>query len=183
MIKNTITFRERLPFGQFSKTVLNMASELSTEYQKNDRVITQLPIIKIEDWRKAAAWINEEKNRQIVVDELIFIVLSTKGKNEEFKLTENNVSRHEKRKWKSFDKFIESGSGLYWKVELSKDEWKSGSSCECPYFLKNFTCKHIIGLALQSKMCKLPRTAITTELGERPKRGRKEKSYKALLKQ
>lgn len=79
---------------------------------------------------------------------------------------------------------MELGSEFYWKIKMCKDNWKLESTCQCPYFLKNLIFKHIIGLALQLKLCKLPRNAITTgELGERPKRGRKQKSYEALLKQ
>lgn len=159
-----------------------MASNLSLEY-KNDRVIAKEPVIKLDDWRKSAAWINGYNNEKLVTDELTITVLSTKGISQNFKLSANNVYRHERRKWKSFDTYVESGYGLYWKVILSKENWKTESKCECPSFLKNFICKHIIGLSLHSKFCKLPRTAITTELGDRPKRGRKAKSYKALLKQ
>lgn len=39
IIKKTITFRERMPLAQFTKTVIKMTADLSKEYEKGVRVI------------------------------------------------------------------------------------------------------------------------------------------------
>lgn len=183
VIKNTVTFRERMDFAQFSQTVLEMATGLSIEYMKLERVIALTPTITVNDWRKAAAWANEKLTEQIIVDDNTFLVPSTKALNKKLKISQASVKKIEKTKWESFDKYVKDGSGLFWRVSICKENWKMNSFCNCPFFQKNFKCKHIIGISLRLKLCKLPRTAITTEIGSKPKRGRKTKSYKALLQQ
>lgn len=185
IIKKTITFRERLPFGQFVLTVLEMTADLSAEYRKNERVLADMPIIRMADWRLAAVWANDNSRLHIINnnEEMSYIVPSSKAIAEKWSLTEDNVARIENSQWDTFDQFVEYACGLFWNVTLSKDHWKTFSTCDCPYFLKHYMCKHVIGMSLRHKICKLPRAAIPTELGAKPKRGRKAQSTKALLTQ
>lgn len=164
-------------------TILEMTADLSIEYKKNERVFADMPNIGIADWRKAAVWANDSSCNHIVnnIGELNFIVRSTKAITDNWTLTEDNVVRIENSQWKPFDQFIDYACGLYWNVVLSKSDWKTCSTCDCPYFLKRYMCKHVIGMALRLKICKLPRAAIPTALGAKPKRGRKTQSTKALL--
>ena len=71
-----------------------------------------------------------------------------------------------------------------WKVILlifhNPSLWKKGS-CNCPSFFKEFTCKHVIGLAIRLKYCTPPPAAKDVKIGERRKRGRPKKATKALL--
>lgn len=183
VIKRTITFRERLPFGQFVLTVFEMASGLSVEYRKNERVMQELPVISINDWRDAAIWANDEKRRHISTHNMVFIVPSSKALNEEWDLTKANVEKLQKTKFRDFDQYVKFGIGFYWTVNLSQTQWQMFSSCDCPHFLKNFMCKHVIGVALRNKICKLPRAAIPTAIGEKRKRGKPAQAKKALLTQ
>jgi uncharacterized Zn finger protein len=55
------------------------------------------------------------------------------------------------------------------------------SKCNCPAFLKNYTCKHVVGMAIRLKYCKPPSAVETMPIGEKRKRGRPAKAKPALL--
>ena len=63
---------------------------------------------------------------------------------------------------------------------MNDSYWKR-SKCNCPAFLKNYICKHIVGMAIRLKHCKPPPEAKTVALGEKRKRGRPSKAKPALL--
>jgi len=52
---------------------------------------------------------------------------------------------------------------------------------DCPYYFKNFLCKHLIGLAIRLKAVALPVEAKNIPIGLKRKRGRPAKAKKALL--
>lgn len=169
VIKNTVTFRERLPFGQLGQlgqTVLNMTEAISKEYADKKRVILMARPITKYDWKKAARWAG---NRQIGhikgSDANTFIVPSTEALEEKWILSNDKVAHLENMQSNDFDQYVSFGSGLYWKVQLSRDDWKSKSFCTCPYFLKNFIFKHVIGMGLRLKLCRCPRNADPTTIG------------------
>ena len=43
--------------------------------------------------------------------------------------------------------------------------------CNCPAFLKNYICKHIVDMAIRSKYCGPPATAKTVSIDKKRKRG------------
>ena len=51
-----------------------------------------------------------------------------------------------------------------------------------PYFLKNYKCKHVEGIAIRLKMVDPPSEAKSVPLGEKRKRGRPKKVGVALSK-
>jgi len=58
--------------------------------------------------------------------------------------------------------------------------WKT-SKCNCPAFLKNYICKHIVGMGFRLKYCKPPPAAKAVPIGEKRKRGRPAKDKPAML--
>ncbi len=58
--------------------------------------------------------------------------------------------------------------------------WKT-SKCNCPVFVKNYMCKHVVGMGIRLKYCKPPPAAKTIPIGEKRKRGRPSKAKPALL--
>lgn len=52
--------------------------------------------------------------------------------------------------------------------------------CDCPFYLKNFVCKHLIGLAIRLKIVAPPVEAKNVPLGQKRKRGRPSKAQQAL---
>lgn len=85
------------------------------------------------------------------------------------------------RQFKSLDEFYNERYGLFWTTVLNKNLWLY-SLCDCPDFLKNYMCVHIVGMALREKCCKLPKKAIAVPLKKKPIKGRKPKAGPALKK-
>jgi hypothetical protein len=55
-------------------------------------------------------------------------------------------------------------------MENSSD-WKT-SKYNCPAFIKNYICKHAVGVAIRLKYYKPPAASKTVPIGETRKRGR-----------
>lgn len=159
-----------------------MTSGVSNEYRKEEREIRYEPIIKINDWRMAALWANDRSRMELRVGDEYF-VRSSKAIDKNWTLSEESIALIKNTKYRSFDQYVDLAFGFYWQISISHQNWQTESSCNCPYFLKNFMCKHVIGLSLRMKICKLPRAAIATPLGAKPKSGRKANAKKALLTQ
>jgi len=96
-------------------------------------------------------------------------------------ITKNEIQRYKRKQWSSFAQFKDLQFGS-WKVTLPNigSEWKKGF-CNCPNFLKEYICKHVIGMAIRLKHCKPPSIAKDVPLGEKRKRGRPRKATQALL--
>ncbi len=96
-------------------------------------------------------------------------------------ITKNEIQRYKRKNGTSFDQLKNLQFGI-WKLTLpnNESEWKNGI-CNCPSFFKEFICKHVIGMAIRRKFCRLPPAAKDIPLGEKRKRGRPRKATKALL--
>lgn len=163
-----------------------MTAGVSLEYKKKERFIATRPNITLDDWRKAGLWCKNKQCEHIYCDEeAIYFVPSSKGIDEQWTLSADNVQRLKIANFKTFDQLIDFGKGLHWSVKLfnDKNDWSVHSSCDCPYFLKNYKCKHVIGMALRQRIAKIPMAAVSTQIGAKPKRGRKKKAAQALLTQ
>lgn len=181
-IKRDVTLRERLPLAQFAEAVLQMTRELSLNYAQHKREFATEAKVDLMLWREAASWAKSDvpqRNISSSCDETVVQVISSVGM--EKGLTFERIDAIQQKKWSSFDQFVNEGFGNCWTVQVSTPDWKDYSKCECPQFQKNYVCKHILGVALREKICKLPRTAIPTMLEQKAKPGRKKKNTKALL--
>lgn len=92
-----------------------------------------------------------------------------------------DLNRYKKEKFTTFHQFKKSFD--IWRLEMENDlSWRK-SKCNCPAFLKNYICKHVVGMAIRLKRCKPPPAAKTVPIGEKRKRGRPAKAKAALLMQ
>jgi hypothetical protein len=93
----------------------------------------------------------------------------------------NQVKRYENCRFNLFDTYKSVYFNI-WCVCLSDnpEEWRT-ATCTCPSFLKNYICKHVIGMSIRLKYCKPPPEAKNVEVGTKRKRGRPSKARKALL--
>ena len=72
-----------------------------------------------------------------------------------------------------------------WKVSINEADWKQ-STCTCPFFNKNYKCKHIAGIANRLRFQgypKIPLESVSIMPEERRKRGRPALARSALLTQ
>lgn len=75
--------------------------------------------------------------------------------------------------WQSFDQYVISRNSM-WVVKLTESNWES-ASCTCQIFLKEYICKHILGIAIRLKYCDIavvPAAAKSVPIGEKRKKGR-----------
>lgn len=187
MIKGTVTFREKLPVEQFIDTVLiGMTHEISKDYATQQRVIAETPTIKIKSWREASLWLKKARYLKAENDAEFsgYYVASSQLKSEV-----NFDSRYIQglntfENYKSLNEYREKRFNKFWTIKLNKGTtWNIHSSCDCPSFLKNYQCKHVIGLSLGNGQCKLPKKALTAEIKKVVgKKGRIAKSTPALQK-
>lgn len=182
VIKGTVTFREKLPVEQFIDTVLiKMTSEISTDYATGKRAIAEEPTITIDAWREASLWL--QKSRCVKVEESAELVsyCVASSQLEVDRYDKNFVDGINATEFKSLDEYREKRFAKFWTVKLDKTAWHTQSLCDCPSFLKNYYCKHVIALALRKKLCKLPKKALTAKITKAVnKKGRVAKSTAAL---
>lgn len=71
---------------------------------------------------------------------------------------------------------------LRWTVTVAKKPNSLNEGrCNCPAFLKEYMCKHIIGLSIRMKFVSAPAEAKSIPIGQKRKRGRPAKNKKALM--
>ena len=72
--------------------------------------------------------------------------------------------------WKLFSTFQDYQVRL-WEVAMEGDDWKQ-VTCFCPPFLKEYICKHIIGISIKLGLYTVRDDAKDLPLTQKPKRGR-----------
>jgi len=83
--------------------------------------------------------------------------------------------------WTSFEHFTEAMVNM-WCIKLNLD-LPDRANCDCPVFLKQYQCKHTLGLAIRLKIVEPPSAARSIPLGQKRKPGRPKKARPALVMQ
>lgn len=196
VLKSNYTFRNRLEFGVFVETIAGVVRKLSKDYLNENRKVSTVPSISTALWRKSVDWVS---NSDLINADLVkvqsndstlkYFIRSDKFENvEKRRFNFEYCKKVLETQWKTFDDYEKFGFQTFYEVIVRKNEenestdnWKIHSKCTCVEFMKTFICSHIIGIALLEKICKCPKFAITTPLGEKAKRGRKRKASQALM--
>lgn len=159
-----------------------MTAELSNDYREGKRINMNKPEIKLNQWTEAAQWLSDAQYLNYSEEDTAkeFYIKSSKIENDiTFEI--ENVEKIRNYKFKTLDEYTNTRHGSFWILKLNKLDWMD-SLCDCPTFRKKYMCKHVIGIALREKCCKLPRKAIVVPLAKKPQRGRKPKATKGLQK-
>ncbi len=186
VIKKEGTLRKRLSMAMFLKAATDLTSDWSRErhpehfnYRKpfatNVTLSTQL-------YRKAYEWL---KNPTRVTIQNQNIYYSRSKSVTEQTLTSADVKSYKTAitncTFTSFDDYVYTLRGI-WCTTLNNENYLK-STCTCPSFFNHYICKHIIGVAAMAKIIKIPSTAKTMDIGQKPARGRPSKTKKALERQ
>ncbi len=184
VIKAEGTLRERLPINQFLAWMDAQMIKWSTERNSenlNHKTFSDVPTKSLAVWTAAYQWSKQQytvlKSSEGAVDSYFF---SAQGKDpiteyDEMIFTESFQSN----RWLEFDSMAEMRLSI-WKVSVESNDWES-ATCTCPVFLKEYICKHSVGLPVRLKLLTVPDTAKTIPIGQKRKRGRPKKSTSALL--
>jgi hypothetical protein len=184
VIKDEHTFRERHPLSRFlivANDIIKSWSMSRNQNQTDPIIFCTEPTITLQKWTNAYHF---AKSSKVVLQ----LPSTKKGFTDYYipagdteNITKTEIQRYKRKTWTSFNQFKELQFGI-WKTTLSniESEWKNGF-CNCPNFLKEYICKHIVGISIRLKFCKPPPAAKDVPLGEKRKRGRPRKATKALL--
>ena len=91
-------------------------------------------------------------------------------------ITHRTVTKYRKlllkSRWSSFQDYINWRYSA-WVVRINVDNWRE-ATCTCPNFLKNYICKHSLGMAIHLKAlnCVVPAIAKNIPIGQKRRRGR-----------
>jgi len=182
VIKKEETFRERMPLSRFLQQSIESVEKWSKQYDSNDKLFIESPTIGLKQWTDGYQWAKSNKvvRSQVNGDSIQYYC----PVGQENEVTEDQIQTVKEMRWNTFEQFKKRAS-IVWIVDIPNDgdtaeKWKGGK-CTCPCYLKQFICKHLIGLAIRLKYVKPPPAAKLVPIGQKRKRGRPKKATKALL--
>lgn len=184
VIKRKVTLRRRLPMNQFMACMKDMTADISIQFSKGERALKSEPTIKRNTYEKAAAMLQNDfkafKAKQAQnTNKTIFSVPSSRCAFEN--ATPSFYKTLVQKKWNSFDDYIVHGYHQFYIVEISTDDWKSESKCQCREFFEEHMCKHIVALGVRQKCTSIPDSANPVRLvATRRKPGRPKGTANAL---
>lgn len=176
-IKTDFTFRERATLSQFKNRIMDIVNKFSLEYKNGEKRVSMERAINKELWSKAYVWAKTRKFVQTEITDNGQLYYVSEGKTEALNQADKTI--YKDMNW-SFDEMAKSMFSI-WVLSFLSDEtkWRE-STCTCPSFFKEFTCKHVIGIALRLKIVEAPPDV---RLVEHNKKGRPAKAKKALIRQ
>lgn len=182
VVKDDGTYRERHVLSRFLVIASDIVKNWSAERKSNlpnAKKFAKQPDISLQLWTSAYQWAKLQKDITCVENEttkLYYIPARDIAS-----IQKADLNRYINSKWTNFNQFKKSHD--IWCMQMIEGNDWIKSKCNCPFFLKNYICKHIVGLALRLKLCKVPAAAKTVPIGEKRKRGRPAKAKRALLTQ
>ncbi len=147
------------------------------DQRNNIKQFATEPTITLQLWTSSHQWAKSNKNivRIPSGSKRIYYIPARDLQS----LTQIDLNRYKQQKFTTFNQFQKSFD--IWCLEMENNShWKT-SKCNCPAFLKNYICKHVVGMSIRLKYCKPLAAAKTVPIGEKRKRGRPAKAKPALL--
>jgi len=140
-LKDEKTLRRRLPVQVFIKQLLEWVHNWGSRYVGGANVVFFEPVIDLPLMTKAYQW--KKQNKQVKRHRDGFLMVPA-GKDTDL------VNWHLSSEWETFDEFKRNYfSG--WSTIVPTEKWIEGT-CNCPAFLKNFMCKHVVGIAIRLQL-------------------------------
>ncbi|CAF0837540.1 unnamed protein product [Adineta steineri] len=126
------------------------------------------PTISLALWTSSYHWAKSDKNVICLNNESSKVYyIPTRDLDS---IPQKDLNRYKTQKFTTFNQLKKSFD--IWCLEVENDSNWRKSKCNCPAFLKNFICKHVVGMGIRLKHCKPPAAAKTVPIGEKRKRGR-----------
>ena len=184
------TNRERLSVGKFfdimiDKTVYFWGFRSNPLNTANPKPFAFSPTITLDTYTRAYWWLRSEtslKEKTICGIKYHFIPSSKSGStilSSEF--LQQYIESHSACNWETFDDFAKMEASVH-RLIIDREDWMK-SRCSCPFFHKNYNCKHIIGVCKRLK-CQgvvIPDEAKSVEFGKKRGRGTPKHASRALI--
>ncbi|CAF2112912.1 unnamed protein product, partial [Rotaria magnacalcarata] len=182
VIKDEDILRERLVLSGFTVVLYSIVNKWSKERNPtliNSKKFEHQPLITLSAWTHAYNWVKLNKDVVSICNSETTMHYLLAG--EETRITDKEIKRYENCTFNSFGTYKSVYFNI-WRVCLSNnpEKWKE-ATCTCPSFMKNFVCKHTVGISIILKYCKPPPEAKNVTIGTKIKRGRRSKAKIALL--
>lgn len=161
VIKKENTIRERLPLSKFRVILFEMAQSWSNSYKNNLKHFQLKASIDLPLWTEAYQWVRQNKFVSLLDEDDNSKTYTISTNNEPPIVIPEIVE--------SFDEFKQKIFSSY-KTNIPKEDWHNGI-CNCPIFMKQFICKHIVGMAIRLKLTKPPPEAKNLPIGAKRKPG------------
>lgn len=180
-IKDDFGLRHRCSLGAFKGKLASMLNHLSCEYRdKVKNVQTKVPLKK-ELWKSAYEWALVTKNATVVKDKKNGMTHYYFHCGEIDTIPAADFKAYNKMAYDTFDEFA-AKYFLIRKVSVPLDPEKfQQATCTCINFMKEYTCRHVVGIGLRMKIINMP--AEHMPITPAGKRGRPKKAAPALVRQ
>ena len=114
------------------------------------------PLITLSVWIDAYNWVQLNKDVMSICNGDKTMYYLPAGEETINRITDKEIKRYKNCRFNSFDTYKSVYFNI-WCVCLSNnpEKWKE-ATCTCSSFMKNFVCKHTIGMSIKLKYCKPP---------------------------
>ncbi|CAF1442393.1 unnamed protein product [Adineta steineri] len=178
-IKPSPTYRERHVLSRFltiSPTIVNHWSIECDSSSTNVKVFATESTISLRLWTSSDQWAKTTEEI-ICIQNDVSKQYYIPARNLQ-SISQADLKRCIKQKWTSFKLFEKSYD--VWCLEMMDAlNWKT-SRCSCPAFLKDYICKHMVGMAIRLKISKPPAAAKAIPINSKRKRGRPTKNQTCI---
>lgn len=168
-IKDDFDFRTKPKLNLFKRKIFHILEVFSGEYRDGIKMVRMDAPIKDKLWEEALQWAKSDKRVQPDTttdhDYNVYFVPSGEAQT----VSKADVKAFKEKKWTSFEQFVKITTKI-WCVKMHKDD-PNKSTCTCPTYLKEYICKHVVGLRIRLKTIDVPARIQTVENKNR-KRGR-----------
>ena len=146
----------------------------------NSKLFSTVHTIQLKQQTEAFNWTRTKPNikfRTINGTKHYFITPSSKPEVKENDIDEF-LKHRTKLNWQTFSSYQNYRSRLW--LVIMEEDW-TNATYTCSHFLKQYMCKHVLGIAIIKHKYRFPDEAKTIPLTEKRKRGGLAKSKKALV--
>lgn len=181
-IKREHTLRQKLGFDDFFEVVTRgIVQGWSIDRRDNEKVISHQPTIDIKLWTASYQWSINSSIKIMMKNDNRLIFIGSKNLKKPLKMALPRFTKLLKEKnWKSFDEYKNWTKVIH---VLEKNDNDNTYRCSCAKHMKEYTCKHAVGVLLRLGMLEAPDTAKNVPIGEKRKRGRPGKAKAALIRE
>lgn len=151
-LKDDFDLRQRTKLAVFKTKILETLHILSCEYRDAVKVFNDIVLITDDLWQAGLNWALSEKKVEVDKKKQAYYVPAGEGHD----ISKQAFVKYIKHKWTDFDNFIENKYSI-WTIIIPTDNNEfNQATCSCPKFLKEYSCKHILGMGLRLQKVNLP---------------------------
>lgn len=176
-IKTGFRFLQRYKMSEFKEKVMDMINTFSTEYKTGLKKVVWTVPISDDAWKGGIRFVDSKKEIIKEKETGSNITYNYIPSGDDLKINPDDLETYKAKSWETFDSFYTNMAAI-WVVKIADDNINT-ATCTCPNFMRQYVCKHILGVGLRAKI--VPHPPHLRQLSKRPtRRGRPKKTGPAL---